>query len=132
MVNIFIPKTIMLSGFDVHPTTGEGLQVTINLMLMVAIFAFSTIRKWVREDRVKKTIVAMDAAGHQRKFSKLVLNVWDHSMTDIQEVEDLKGSITQQLKMLLHFRRKQLGRRLKVLPAAPQLLISFVSRKAMN
>ena len=102
MVNVFIPKTIMLSGFDVHPTTGEGLMVTINLMLMVAVFAFSTIRKWVREDRVKKTIVAMDAAGHQRKFSKLVLNVWDHSMTDVREVEDLKGSITQQLKMLLH------------------------------
>ena len=41
-------------------------------------------------------------AGHQRKFSKLVLNVWDHSIYEIQDIEDLKGSITQQLKMLLH------------------------------
>ncbi|TMW65418.1 hypothetical protein Poli38472_008060 [Pythium oligandrum] len=89
------PKVFLLSGY----VSFEALGYTVVLVSIMALLLLFTIRKWIAEDRLAKTVEAMENDRDEPKFSKVVLNAWDCSLTSHEQASDMKRAITEQIRL---------------------------------
>ena len=81
---------------------GERLDYVSMILICNFVLVLSIALKWISEDKKAKAFELLDGSQDQHKYSKLCLNLWDHSLTKRKEVEDLKYANMELLNVTLH------------------------------
>ncbi|KAG3114913.1 hypothetical protein PI125_g6007 [Phytophthora idaei] len=92
-----IPTFLQLPGYF----PDEAFVYTVVLILMEVLLVLFTLRKWVAEDRMSKTVQAAENASEKPKYSRILLNAWDFSLTTQDQVSDLKKTIAEQVQLAM-------------------------------
>ncbi|KUF74980.1 Transmembrane channel protein 7 [Phytophthora nicotianae] len=71
------------------------------LIWMEGLLLLFTLRKWVAEDRMSKTVQAVENTSEKPKYSRILLNAWDFSLTTQNQVSDLKKTIAEQVQLAM-------------------------------
>jgi len=81
---------------------GERMDYILMIVSCNMLLIASSARKWIMEDRKAKSFGLFEDLDKQTKFAQMSLNVWDHSLKDLREVEDLKHSLLDQYFLSVH------------------------------
>ncbi|KAJ8557027.1 hypothetical protein ON010_g8938 [Phytophthora cinnamomi] len=96
-----IPTFLQLPGYF----PDEAFVYSAILLWMELLLLLFTLRKWIAEDRMSKTVQAVDNASEKPKYSRILLNAWDFSLMtpDVSryQVSDLKKTIAEQVKIAM-------------------------------
>ncbi|KAL4172493.1 hypothetical protein KRP22_007657 [Phytophthora ramorum] len=92
-----IPTFLQLPGYF----PDESFLYSVILLWMEILLLLFTLRKWVAEDRMAKAVLAVENASEKPKYSRLLLNAWDLSLTTPGQVSDLKETIAEQVKLAM-------------------------------
>ncbi|KAG7402227.1 transmembrane channel-like 7 [Phytophthora boehmeriae] len=91
------PTFLQLSGYF----PDEALMYSVVLVSMEVLLLLVTLRKWISEDRMAKTIQAIENASEKPKYSSILLNAWDFSIITTSQASDLKKTILEQVKLAM-------------------------------
>ncbi|DAZ95153.1 TPA: hypothetical protein N0F65_009862 [Lagenidium giganteum] len=91
------PRFLVFSGY--LPEEAE-LYTGILMLIEAQILAF-TIRKWVIEDKLAKTLKTMEVGDTQPKYGRVLLNAWDFSIESADQAGDLRKSTLEQLRVVM-------------------------------
>ncbi|KAG6594315.1 Arsenical-resistance protein [Phytophthora cinnamomi] len=92
-----IPTFLQLPGYF----PDEAFVYSAILLWMELLLLLFTLRKWIAEDRMSKTVQAVDNASEKPKYSRILLNAWDFSLMTPDQVSDLKKTIAEQVKIAM-------------------------------
>ncbi|KAL4156935.1 hypothetical protein PRNP1_005961 [Phytophthora ramorum] len=92
-----IPTFLQLPGYF----PDESFLYSVILLWMEILLLLFTLRKWVAEDRMAKAVLAVENASEKPKYSRILLNAWDLSLTTPGQVSDLKETIAEQVKLAM-------------------------------
>ncbi|KAG7389885.1 hypothetical protein PHYPSEUDO_009399 [Phytophthora pseudosyringae] len=92
-----IPTFLQLPGYF----PDEAFVYSAILIWMEALLLLFTLRKWIAEDRMSKAVQAAENASEKPKYSRILLNAWDFSLTTQDQVGDLTKTIAEQVKLVM-------------------------------
>lgn len=93
------PHLILFQSYQ----TTEAVEYTVQIGSFGIIMLLITLQKWIREDRMLKTVDALESgSGKKNKFSRISINAWDFFIKSAPQALDLKKSIAEQIRVALH------------------------------
>ncbi|KAK1944433.1 Transmembrane channel-like protein 1 [Phytophthora citrophthora] len=100
-----IPTFLQLPGYF----PDEAFMYSVILLSMEVLLLVFTLHKWIVEDRMSKAVQAVENASEknsntarsQPKYSRILLNAWDFSLTSHDQVSDLRKTIAEQVKLVM-------------------------------